>query len=250
MIYATLTLAVVHLLAETLRERVNPYFLALLVAGGAYALYGVWHAWPIPLAALLLFLAVRSAHRMRPASEMTAMAWGTLQVLALATALVLAGLSVRLMGFPYAPSEPPSAWPVAVYVAATALAGLLASVGLGGAFMNAAIRPFAVQMKGEAVVEAGGKVIEPLENGFKDGGRVIGYYERLLIFLFVLAEAPTAIGFLVAAKSILRFGDIRDGKDRKAAEYVIIGTLMSFAYALVVAYLTRLVLNLLLPAQP
>jgi hypothetical protein len=53
-------------------------------------------------------------------------------------------------------------------------------------------------------------------------------------------QKPGAIGFLIAAKSILRFGELRD--HRKEAEYVIIGTMWSFACGLVVALATRAVL--------
>lgn len=68
------------------------------------------------------------------------------------------------------------------------------------------------------------------------GGAVIGQLERSLIFLLVLIGEPAAIGFLIAAKSILRFGEVQ--QDRQAAEYVIIGTLASFVWALLVAVLT------------
>ncbi len=61
------------------------------------------------------------------------------------------------------------------------------------------------------------------------------------------------MGLLIAAKSILRFGAVRD--DRALSEYVIIGTLASFAWALLVAYATISGLGLLpplgiLPATP
>ncbi len=53
-------------------------------------------------------------------------------------------------------------------------------------------------------------------------------------------------GLLVAAKSVFRFGDLTDGTNRKNAEYHLIGTLMSFAYALTVSYGTRFVYLFLL----
>ena len=46
---------------------------------------------------------------------------------------------------------------------------------------------------------------------------------------------PGAIGFLVAAKSILRF---EEAKKQKLAEYVLIGTLLSFTLAMALSYLT------------
>jgi hypothetical protein len=124
-------------------------------------------------------------------------------------------------------------------------AGASAAVNLGGTFMAYAIEPFAAQLRQSQQPDEDGLVRAPLQDGFASGGRVIGQYERLLIFSFILAESPVAIGLLVAAKSILRFGDLRNSHDRKQAEYVIIGTLMSFTYATLVAYATLVVLTLL-----
>lgn len=70
----------------------------------------------------------------------------------------------------------------------------------------------------------------PPPGGLADGGRIIGLLERGLIFLLILAGQPEAIGFLIAAKSILRFGSV--GDDRAVSEYVIIGTLASFGWAI------------------
>jgi hypothetical protein len=44
-----------------------------------------------------------------------------------------------------------------------------------------------------------------------------------------------AIGFLIAAKSIFRFGDLKEAKDLKMTEYVLIGTLLSFGIATVIS---------------
>lgn len=76
-------------------------------------------------------------------------------------------------------------------------------------------------------------------SGLVRGGQVIGMAERLLIYVFVLAGAPSAIGFLVTAKSLFRLGDVADAEKRKHAEYIIIGTLVSFAYGVTVSYLVR-----------
>jgi len=51
-------------------------------------------------------------------------------------------------------------------------------------------------------------------------------------------------GFLFAAKSILRFGEIKDSHQRKMAEYIIIGTFLSFGWALITSYLTQQALRL------
>jgi hypothetical protein len=46
-------------------------------------------------------------------------------------------------------------------------------------------------------------------------------------------------GVLIAAKSILRFGEIKDASQRKVAEYIIIGTFLSFGWALLISMLTQ-----------
>lgn len=72
------------------------------------------------------------------------------------------------------------------------------------------------------------------EDSLKNAGKYIGMIERLLVFIFVVLGQWGAIGFLIAAKSILRFSDLSRAKDRKLTEYVIIGTLLSIAMAIVV----------------
>ncbi len=78
-----------------------------------------------------------------------------------------------------------------------------------------------------------------------NAGRLIGQLERTLILFLVIAGVPSGIGFLIAAKSVLRFGDVTaEGTDnRKMAEYVIIGTLASFTFAIPVAYATAALLQ-------
>ncbi len=80
-----------------------------------------------------------------------------------------------------------------------------------------------------------------LPRGLPDGGRLIGVLERGMIFLLVLAGQPAGIGFLIAAKSILRFD--ATSKNQRAGEYVIIGTLASFGWAMAVAYGTLALLE-------
>jgi hypothetical protein len=70
-------------------------------------------------------------------------------------------------------------------------------------------------------------------------GRWIGIIERILVFTFVLIGQYAAVGFLMAAKSVLRFGDLRESKDKGHTEYVLIGTLLSFGLALITGILLR-----------
>jgi uncharacterized membrane protein len=76
--------------------------------------------------------------------------------------------------------------------------------------------------------EAEGKDSDSLEKA----GNYIGIFERLFVFTFVLAGQWEAVGFLLAAKSVFRFGDLKESKDRKLTEYVLIGTLLSFGIAM------------------
>ena len=73
--------------------------------------------------------------------------------------------------------------------------------------------------------------------GLKDAGKWIGKLERVMILTFILTDNLSAIGFLIAAKSIFRFAELKDKQDRKVAEYILIGTLLSFASAIIVGVL-------------
>lgn len=79
----------------------------------------------------------------------------------------------------------------------------------------------------------------------KFGGQTIGRLERLLVFILILAGVPEGIGFLITAKSIFRIGELRKSEHRKQAEYIMIGSLYSFTYAILVAYGIRYLINFL-----
>ncbi len=66
-----------------------------------------------------------------------------------------------------------------------------------------------------------------------EAGRWIGIFERILVYTFVVTNHFEGIGFLIAAKSILRFTDIKGNDMHKEAEYVLIGTLMSFSASII-----------------
>ena len=70
------------------------------------------------------------------------------------------------------------------------------------------------------------------EDSLMEAGKTIGILERLFVFVFVISGHWEAIGFLLAAKSIFRFGDLKESKERKLTEYVLIGTLVSFGIAM------------------
>lgn len=74
----------------------------------------------------------------------------------------------------------------------------------------------------------------------KDAGKYIGILERVLVFIFVILNHWEAVGFLITAKSVFRFGDLKESKHRKLTEYILIGTLISFGIAIVVGLLYQL----------
>ena len=122
------------------------------------------------------------------------------------------------------------------------LSGIILATRAGGFAVGLLMEPFAPHLDKPGM----GKSLP-------GAGRVIGHLERGLIFALVLLGQPSGVGFLIAAKSILRFGSVKD--DRALSEYVIIGTLASFGWALIAAYATLWGLSALpplgiLPATP
>ena len=81
------------------------------------------------------------------------------------------------------------------------------------------------------------------DDSLENAGNYIGILERLFVFLFIITGHFEAIGFLLAAKSIFRFGDHKEAKDRKLTKYVLIGTLLSFGIAMVAGFLVELALQ-------
>ena len=79
-----------------------------------------------------------------------------------------------------------------------------------------------------------GETKESLANA----GQWIGIMERLLVLIFILMGKWEGVGFLLAAKSVFRFGDLKDARDMKLTEYVLIGTFLSFGIAIVTGIIT------------
>ena len=71
--------------------------------------------------------------------------------------------------------------------------------------------------------------------GLTGAGFHIGMLERLLVVAFILFDLPSGAGFLLAAKSIFRFGDLQRAESRELTEYVLMGTLLSIGGAFVLA---------------
>ncbi|MEX0811879.1 MAG: DUF3307 domain-containing protein [Chitinophagales bacterium] len=76
----------------------------------------------------------------------------------------------------------------------------------------------------------------PENNDLPHAGKLIGILERLLVLTFILLNQFEAVGFLIAAKSILRYKD----SDTLKTEYVLIGTMLSFGIAIIAGVIINL----------
>jgi hypothetical protein len=63
-----------------------------------------------------------------------------------------------------------------------------------------------------------------------NAGKLIGNIERVLTLTLLLIGQYSAIGFIIAGKSILRY----EGKKTSKTEYVLIGSLLSFGIAILI----------------
>ncbi len=85
----------------------------------------------------------------------------------------------------------------------------------------------------------------PEDDSLQSAGKYIGIIERLFVFGFVVYGQWEAVGFLIAAKSVFRFGDLKSGSERKLTEYVLIGTLLSFGLAISTGALYKFLLTIM-----
>ena len=71
-------------------------------------------------------------------------------------------------------------------------------------------------------------------------GRAVGALERALTLTLVLLGEYSAVGWIIAAKSLARFKQL---EDREFAEYFLVGTLASFLLAVLVGQGVRILLK-------
>ncbi|MBO4333985.1 MAG: DUF3307 domain-containing protein [Paludibacteraceae bacterium] len=76
-------------------------------------------------------------------------------------------------------------------------------------------------------------------NGLKYAGEWIGYFERSLIIVFIFTNNFGGVGFLLAAKSVFRYGELRRKDEVSITEYVLLGTLASFSIAIFVGFMVK-----------
>ncbi len=74
------------------------------------------------------------------------------------------------------------------------------------------------------------------DNEMPNAGKVIGVLERILTLTLIIVSQYSAVGFLIAAKSILRYGN----NETLKTEYVLIGTMLSFGIAVIAGIIINL----------
>ncbi|MGF1530517.1 MAG: DUF3307 domain-containing protein [Puniceicoccaceae bacterium] len=201
------------------KRKLGVLFLHAAIHGGmAYLILQQWSWWVLPVPILLVhglidFIKVRSMGSGPRAFLLDqALHLGSLWIIAL----------VMVNGAPSELALSPILYTEWILLGA----GFVAAVWGVGYFIGSLAENMCSQNDG---------LRESLQNGLKNGGAMIGKLERSLIFILIGVGQPAGIGFLVAAKSILRF---EEAKKQPLAEYVLIGTLWSFGLAILLAHLS------------
>lgn len=90
------------------------------------------------------------------------------------------------------------------------------------------------------------KSLKKLNKGsLRNAGKYIGICERVLLVIFILTNFYEGIGYLLAAKSIFRFGDLTNAKEKKLTEYIVLGTFVSFILGIMIGFGLKLALHYL-----
>ena len=102
------------------------------------------------------------------------------------------------------------------------ISGLLLTVNAGSFFLTKFVAPYQAQLQ-QQLKSGTDEETSPLEarRGLKNAGSTIGKLERFLVYVLIHAGQPGGIGFLIAAKSIFRFGELRDTSNRMESEYIL-----------------------------
>lgn len=216
-----------------------------LIAGSlAYLFIGILPGWEIPLGVALTHSLLDAwklrAQKGSQLSRFVLDQTGHLLILGLFSWAAVSrygagsGLWINLFSWPYL-------WVL------TVLSGGILSVYVVSFLVEISFEAMGISKLPVSSQEEEGEGLLQGELGIAAGGRMIGYLERGLITLFVLVGYPAGIGFLIAAKSIFRFGELTDSSRRWQAEYIIIGTLLSILLGTLFAYLTAGVIGIILP---
>jgi Protein of unknown function (DUF3307) len=213
---------------------------AVIVAGLSYVLCGAWTSFEIPLLVLATHTGIDLINDPLGGKTLHGFLWDQIAHLIL-TILIAIGVTFQNSISLYWVDQFHSAYLRNLIFAA----GGIITVRTGTFFVAAVVQPFLVQIEEKDQAEEEWDGSKSSTGGLKGAGSLIGQLERALIFLFIMIDQPMAIGFLITAKSILRFGEIKDFHHRRLTEYIIIGTMMSFAYGIFTSYLTKFLMNMI-----
>lgn len=208
---------------------------ALIHALATYLLCGLWDLWLLPVAVLLTHAGIDAVKaRLGRAGMAAFLVDQTAHLLSLAAIAVWIGARGSVWT---------ELWGARYIEGLLLVGGFLLTTYAGGTGIGLAVQPLLRELEQAKQSAAGDpRRIVPESRGFENGGRTIGRLERGLIFVFILTGQPTAVAFLIAAKSIFRFGELKEQQNRMEAEYILIGTLMSFGFGIVASLLTRALL--------
>jgi hypothetical protein len=227
------------------------FFHAMIQAVLAYLFAGIWLLWQIPTVFFIShfiidFLKEDTARLCAPknADGKPIAAWKFWSILidqllhvAVIVLLVIFPEQIgMILGEPY--------WSVLIgqtvlIKSLIVLIGLVLAVYAGGVLVGILVEPFLQEIRGN------GESLKQEQRGLENGGKRIGQLERTLIFFFILTGQAASVGFLITAKSVFRFGELKDAAQRKEAEYIIIGTMLSFTWALIVAWCAHYLLQVI-----
>ena len=189
---------------------------AVIVAATSYLFLQAWTCWQVPAYVLVVHTVIDVAKRNGASRAVWAFVLD--QATHVASLWLLAELALGLGWLTGFQGD--------IYRVLIVIGGLAATVPGAGLLIG---------LCAERLMADNRQVLADLQ-GLKGGGKYIGQLERALIFILIFVQQPAAIGFLVAAKSILRFEGVRN---QHLAEYVLIGTLLSFSLAIVLTRLTQ-----------
>ena len=200
----------------------------LLQGAVAYLLAGRWVAWELFVVTSLTHVLIDRARISFRGGRSIALAIDQVAHLAVVGGLVFMSDSAQAW-------SAGTVWFGSSYLRfLVVIAGAVLCVRVAGVVIGYWVHPYLTQIEQKQSADSAA----PSNRGLTNGGRVIGQWERALIFIFIGLGQTGAVGFLVAAKSIFRFGELKDRENRMEAEYITIGTLMSFGWATVVAHAT------------
>ncbi|NEU08232.1 DUF3307 domain-containing protein [Flavihumibacter sp. R14] len=198
------------------------YYHALVTAAVAYVLTGLWNLWWLPIYVFTTHFLIDLWKSYRPAKISYFLIDQLLHLITIVVLWLIIvdrwGATGVLLSRLY--SDPKVLVVSAAYIFITWPMGIM--VGLA-----------TERWREEAGANA---------EGLARAGMWIGFFERFLILTFILIDQYTAVGLLIAAKSILRFND-KEGNTQKKTEYVLIGTLMSFAISVLLGWIISTVLQ-------